>query len=69
MFGMTITTVRQQPAPLVEWWDSSLRALRGDSWPNDGLNCRSALRLRLVPGVRNFIIGFRVVVSARTSVP
>ena len=46
--------------------DSSYRVLRGGSWVNDGSNCRSAYRLVNRPGIRYFIIGFRVVVSART---
>ncbi len=46
--------------------DSSSRALRGGSWYNGGRHCRSAPRHRHAPGVCKSIIGFRVVVSART---
>jgi formylglycine-generating enzyme required for sulfatase activity len=47
--------------------DSSRRVLRGGSWSNDGDDCRSAYRNYYEPGVRVNVIGFRVVVSARTS--
>lgn len=47
--------------------DSSLRVLRGGSWLNNRGNCRSAHRGRIEPGNRNVNVGFRVVVSSRTS--
>ncbi|NJP12618.1 MAG: SUMF1/EgtB/PvdO family nonheme iron enzyme [Leptolyngbyaceae cyanobacterium RU_5_1] len=37
--------------------------LRGGSWNNNPVNCRSANRNRNNPGNRNNNIGFRVVVS------
>jgi formylglycine-generating enzyme required for sulfatase activity len=43
------------------------RVLRGGSWGDYGLFCRSALRNRGGPGVRNLFIGFRVLCSPRTS--
>jgi formylglycine-generating enzyme len=36
------------------------RVLRGGSWGNDPLYCRSAYRFRFVPGYRNFLCGFRL---------
>ncbi len=42
------------------------RRLRGGSWGNYGGNCRSACRYDNEPGYRYDVIGFRVVVSART---
>ena len=38
---------------------SGLRVSRGGNWHNDARNCRSANRLRLPPGSRGDIIGFR----------
>ncbi|HEX9000395.1 MAG TPA: SUMF1/EgtB/PvdO family nonheme iron enzyme [Blastocatellia bacterium] len=49
--------------------DSTFRVLRGGSWNDFGYNCRSAVRVSYGPGLRNLNVGFRVVVSARTSVP
>jgi formylglycine-generating enzyme required for sulfatase activity len=39
----------------------SYRVLRGGGWYDDGRYCRSAFRLRYVPGYRNLGRGFRVV--------
>jgi len=36
------------------------RVLRGGSWFNDASLCRSASRGRLVPGNRDYYLGFRV---------
>lgn len=47
--------------------DSSRRVVRGGSWLISQDICRSAVRNRIGPGIRNFVIGFRVVVSARNS--
>lgn len=47
--------------------DSSRRVLRGGSWVNYPVNCRSAYRVYYQPGYRYYYIGFRVVVSSRTS--
>ena len=44
--------------------ESSRRILRGGSWFDNPRNCRSAYRLRLEPGSRYDIIGFRVCCSA-----
>jgi formylglycine-generating enzyme required for sulfatase activity len=49
--------------------DSSSWVLRGGSWNHKGSHCRSAYRVRNGPGFRDFNLGFRVVVSARTSSP
>jgi formylglycine-generating enzyme required for sulfatase activity len=46
--------------------DSRYRLLRGGSWDSPGRNCRSAKRLRFLPGDRSNNAGFRVVVSAGT---
>lgn len=46
--------------------DSTSHVLRGGSWDRNGLNCRSAYRGYDEPDVRNYGIGFRVVVGART---
>jgi len=40
------------------------RLLRGGSWFNISLYCRSAYRRRIAPGSRDFDVGFRVVVPA-----
>ncbi|HKQ78525.1 MAG TPA: SUMF1/EgtB/PvdO family nonheme iron enzyme [Blastocatellia bacterium] len=47
--------------------DLSPRVLRGGSWNDFGLACRSAFRINDRPGSRSNYIGFRVVVAARTS--
>jgi formylglycine-generating enzyme required for sulfatase activity/tRNA A-37 threonylcarbamoyl transferase component Bud32 len=48
--------------------DNDSRTLRGGSWNSRPRNCRSASRVRLSPGLRNFSFGFRVALSAsRTS--
>ncbi len=47
--------------------DSSPRVLRGGSFYLYGNDCRSAYRIRYVPGIHNYTFGVRVVVSARTS--
>ncbi|MCL1469370.1 caspase, EACC1-associated type [Argonema antarcticum] len=41
--------------------ERSARLLRGGSWLNDPVNCRSAFRVRFVAGGRGNYIGFRVV--------
>lgn len=43
------------------------RVVRGGSWNSNGNNCRSTYRYIIEPALHNYIIGFRVVVSARTS--
>jgi formylglycine-generating enzyme required for sulfatase activity len=45
--------------------DSSLRVLRGGSWNNDGLVCRSAFRFWVAPDFRYYDLGFRVAVRPR----
>jgi formylglycine-generating enzyme required for sulfatase activity/energy-coupling factor transporter ATP-binding protein EcfA2 len=47
--------------------DSSYRLLRGSSWLNSSYDCRSAIRSRNNADVRNYILGFRVVVSVFAS--
>ena len=44
--------------------NGSLRVLRGGSWSNRGLFCRTAFRSRGEPGVRDHNLGFRVVCVA-----
>ncbi|PID90902.1 MAG: hypothetical protein CSA97_00450, partial [Bacteroidetes bacterium] len=39
----------------------SCRVGRGGSWRTFGSSCRSAFRARFIPGIRNDILGFRVV--------
>ena len=39
---------------------SGARVLRGGGWPNLGVNCRSALRSRNVPGIWYQLSGFRL---------
>jgi formylglycine-generating enzyme required for sulfatase activity len=46
-----------------------LRVLRGGSWDGDPGNCRSAYRLRDVPGDRGDSRGFRVAVAAGVDLP
>jgi formylglycine-generating enzyme required for sulfatase activity len=36
------------------------RVLRGGSWGDFGINCRSARRISVAPGDRSLVIGFRV---------
>jgi serine/threonine protein kinase len=43
--------------------DNRPRLLRGGSWGNNPKNCRSANRLKLNPGDRNYSVGCRVVLS------
>jgi len=43
------------------------RVLRGGSWFNLAVILRSALRVRLTPGNRNFLSGLPLVASARSS--
>jgi formylglycine-generating enzyme required for sulfatase activity len=42
----------------------SYRVLRGGSWSNVGLYCRSASRFYFTPGFRDIVIGFRAVLAA-----
>ena len=52
------------------WTDggnSKVRVLRGGSWGDDGDSCHSASRDLLAPDYRSDLVGFRVVVTARTS--
>ena len=42
----------------------AMRVLRGGYWNNHPGDCRSACRDDLIPGFRNYYIGFRVVCSA-----
>jgi formylglycine-generating enzyme required for sulfatase activity len=46
--------------------DSSLRVLRGGSWSDYGVSCRSADRGRYAPATRNYDFGFRLVARARS---
>ncbi len=46
--------------------DSRFRVLRGGSWNIYGSSCRSAYRINYYPDARDFYLGFRVVVAART---
>jgi formylglycine-generating enzyme required for sulfatase activity len=46
--------------------DTRYRVLRGGSWNDSAYYCRSAHRLRASPDYRFILIGFRVVVAART---
>ena len=46
--------------------DSSYRVLRGGSWYNPGNLCRSSDRFPNHSDIRNNLVGFRVVVAART---
>ena len=52
--------------------DNELRASRGGSWIYAAWYCRASDRYGLVPGFRNFNIGFRVALSSpqdRSSLP
>jgi formylglycine-generating enzyme required for sulfatase activity len=40
--------------------DATFRVLRGGSWYDRAVLCRSAFRLRYAPGLRDFFVGFRV---------
>lgn len=46
--------------------DAKFRSLRSGSWNYYGRNCRSGFRYNLAPDTRVLIVGFRVVVSAKT---
>ncbi|HLF84902.1 MAG TPA: formylglycine-generating enzyme family protein, partial [Blastocatellia bacterium] len=46
--------------------DTRYRVLRGGSWLNHGVGCRSANRSRNTPGRRDVNFGFRVVAAGRT---
>jgi formylglycine-generating enzyme required for sulfatase activity len=45
----------------------TMRVLRGGSWKNKGHTCRSASRIRNVPGTRHNSYGFRVVCDVLTT--
>ncbi len=49
--------------------ENSLRLLRGGSWNDFPVNCRSASRLRLWRDVRNNVIGFRVLLLPAPRTP
>ena len=49
--------------------NDAARLLRGGSWINIPANCRSAGRYRYAPGVRNYLIGFRVVLCPARGLP
>jgi formylglycine-generating enzyme required for sulfatase activity len=42
----------------------TFRVIRGGSWDNAPVHCRSAVRFRPEPGSRSFIYGFRLCFSA-----
>ncbi|MBD2496358.1 formylglycine-generating enzyme family protein [Nostoc sp. FACHB-280] len=44
--------------------DNKYRLVRGGSWSDFALNCRSAFRSRMEPDFKSLAFGFRVVVSA-----
>jgi formylglycine-generating enzyme required for sulfatase activity len=44
--------------------DASQRIVRGGAWNRPANNCRSAYRLKVQPGKRYDVIGFRVVIAA-----
>jgi formylglycine-generating enzyme required for sulfatase activity len=48
--------------------EGSGRSSRGGSWNNTAANCRSAARIRLSPGIRSSILGFRLALSS-TGIP
>ena len=47
----------------LEGGEQNKRVLRGGSWVNYAGDCRSAVRLRYVADVRDYAVGFRVVLS------
>ena len=49
--------------------DGEDRVVRGGSWSYNGSHCRAAHRLKLAPGFRNFIVGFRVVLAIAAKSP
>ena len=46
--------------------DSSNRVLRGGSWSDSGVGCRSAGRYGFAPASRSISLGFRLVARARS---
>jgi eukaryotic-like serine/threonine-protein kinase len=46
--------------------EAKFRSLRGGSWNYYGRNCRSGFRYFLPPDIRSLLVGFRVVVAAKT---
>ena len=47
--------------------EESSRVIRGGSWESDPADCHAAFRFSTLPGLRNYLIGFRVVCSAPRS--
>jgi formylglycine-generating enzyme required for sulfatase activity len=43
--------------------EGSFRVIRGGGWFNEAAYCRSAIRIWLIPSIRNFDYGFRVALS------
>jgi len=51
-----------RPGPILQ---GSFQVIRGGCWYSPGQNCRSARCLRLVPMLRDNLLGFRAILRKR----
>ncbi len=65
-YGGLVSSAPTDGSAWLSGGDSTKRVVRGGSWLDLAGDCRSAVRGRRAPGNHYDVIGFRVVVSART---